>query len=353
MKRKKVAYGLLGLLILGVISLIGWNFYQQQKMHVSTDDAAIDGQAIVLRPKIQGYVKNVYVKDNEVVKAGDVILEIDSTDYCLKVKAAEAKLAMTQAALAAGQSDASREKTAAPAKAAAAQKKIGSARAAWDKAVADRNRMEMLVAGGACSQEEYEHTVSAENAAKAVLDSTIADAESANTASDAIAAAENTSAKLEADVKQAEAELEQTQQDLQNTKIIAPTDGRITKRSVETGSYVSSGTQLCSLVTPDLWVTANFKESQLNGIHPGDKVDIAVDAFPEMHLIGTVDSFQAGTGAYFSLFPAENATGNFVKTTQRVPVKICLQNISDEEKALLGPGMSVVPTVHLQKEPKS
>lgn len=330
--------------------LVGFQFYQHQKMNISTDDAAIDGEAIILRPKVQGYVKNIYVKDNACVKEGDVICEIDPTDYQLKVNAAEAKLVMAQAALAAGQSEASKERTAAPAKADAAQKKIGSVQADWNKTVDDKKRMESLFANGACSQQEYEHAVAAENAAKATLDSTVAEASSIDIASDSIAVAENTVVKLEADVKQAITELEQAKHDLINTKIIAPSDGRFTKRGVEVGSYVSTGSQLCSLVTPNLWVTANFKESQLKGIHIGDNVDIEVDAYPNMHLTGVVDSIQAGTGSYFSLFPAENATGNFVKTTQRVPIRINLQNISDEEIYLLGPGMSVVPTVHLQKE---
>lgn len=218
------------------------------------------------------------------------------------------------------------------------------------KAFGDRKRIEVLAASGACSQEEYDHAVVAANSARAVWEASQAEAESANTASDTIAVTENKVTQLEANIKQAETELKQAQQDLENTKITAPADGRITKRSVEVGSYVSRGTQLCSLVTQELWVTANFKESQLRGIRPGDSVDISVDAFPDMHLIGTVDSFQAGTGTYFSLFPVENATGNFVKTTQRVPVKIRLQDLSDKEKALLGPGMSVVPVVHLRKE---
>jgi membrane fusion protein (multidrug efflux system) len=350
MKRKKIYIIFAGIVILVVVVLAGFLFYQHQKMNISTDDASIDGQAIVLRPKVQGYVKKIYVKDNAFVKAGDVICEIDPIDYQLKVNATEAKLAMAQAALAAGQNEASKERTAAPAKSDAAQKKIGSVQADWNKAVGDKKRMESLVANGACSQQEYEHAVAAESVAKAAMDSTVAEASSLDTANDSIAVAENTVVKLEADVKQAVTELEQAKQDLLNTKIIAPSDGRFTKRGVEVGSYVSTGSQLCSLVTPNLWVTANFKESQLKGIRIGDKVDIEVDAYPNMHLTGVVDSIQAGTGSYFSLFPAENATGNFVKTTQRVPVRINLQNVSDKEIALLGPGMSVVPTVHLQKE---
>lgn len=349
MKKKKRCFLIVGFMVLCACIICGRNFYQQQKLEVSTDDAAIDGKVVVLKPKIQGYVKAIYVEDNALVKAGDLVMEIDPTDYLLKVEAAKAKLSTAKAALRAGENDVSREQTSAPAKAAAAQKKIDAAKATWDKAASDRSRMEYLEQNGACSKEEYEHIVSAENVAKADLDAAAADAQTVNTASDTIEMFQNTANKLEADVQQAEVEVEQAQQDLQNTKIIALADGRITKRSIEVGSYVSSGTQLCSIVAvSELWVTANFKESQLAGICPGDKVDIKVDAFPNKHLSGVVDSIQAGTGSYFSLFPSENATGNFVKTSQRVPVKILLSEISSEDRKLLGPGMSVEPTIYLK-----
>lgn len=123
-------------------------------------------------------------------------------------------------------------------------------------------------------------------------------------------------------------------------------DGRITKKSVNKGAYLQAGTKICSLVSFDLWVTANFKENQLDHIRPGEKVKIAVDAFPSMNLTGKVDSFQAGTGSYFSLFPAENATGNYVKIVQRVPIKIIFDKLTEQQMQLLGPGMSVVPTVY-------
>ena len=175
-----------------------------------------------------------------------------------------------------------------------------------------------------------------------------ADLHSANTAPSVISAAKNTSEQLQAQVKQAESDLAQAESDLANTKVIAPMDGRITKRSVEPGNYVQVGQQLTSLVGTDLWVTANFKEIQLTHMRVGQLVDIRIDAYPNIVLHGEVDSFQAGTGSYFSLFPAENATGNFVKIVQRIPVKIVFDNPPDAALSL-GPGMSVTPIVYTDK----
>jgi membrane fusion protein (multidrug efflux system) len=168
---------------------------------------------------------------------------------------------------------------------------------------------------------------------------------SAETAPKVIDSAEANAREQEAEVKEAQANLSQAEQDLSDTKIIAPIDGRITNRSVERGDYVQPGQQLTSLVGKDLWVIANYKETQLRNMHSGDKVDIHIDAFPNAVLEGKIDSIQAGTGARFSAFPPENATGNFVKIVQRVPVKVLFTKEPDAALAL-GPGMSVIPTTY-------
>ncbi len=344
-RHKKILLAAAALLVL--LASAVWFFIYGQR--VSTDDAAIDGHTVVMSPKISGYVKKIYVKDNQIVKAGDVIMEIDPKDYELQVENARAALAAAQAAMAAGESHAGQTAVTAPAGAASAREKERAAQAVWEKSSADLGRMEELIRGGACSQQEYDQAVAAERSARASLDQTKADVTSANAAPYEVANAQSTADQLTAQVKQAEAALAQAEMNLSYTKITAPMDGRITKRSVDTGSYVEAGTQLCSLVGNDLWVTANFKENQLKQIRPGCRADISVDAYPEMHLTGVVDSFQAGTGSYFSLFPAENATGNFVRTTQRIPVKIRLVSPSEQMILLLGPGMSVVPTVYADK----
>ena len=343
-RHKKILLAAAALLVL--LASAVWFFIYGQR--VSTDDASIDGHTVVMSPKISGYVKKIYVKDNQVVKAGDVIMEIDPKDYELQVENARAALAAAQAAMAAGESRAGQTAVTAPAGAASAREKERAAQAVWEKSSADLGRMEELIRGGACSQQEYDQAVAAERSARASLDQTKDDVTSANAAPYEVANAQSTADQLTAQVKQAEAALAQAEMNLSYTKITAPMDGRITKRSVDTGSYVAAGTQLCSLVGFDLWVTANYKESELKGMKPGDPADISVDAYPGLKLRGRVDSFQAGTGSYFSLFPAENATGNFVKTVQRVPVKITFERLSQEDAELLGPGLSVVPTVYIR-----
>ncbi|HEU0118703.1 MAG TPA: HlyD family secretion protein, partial [Alphaproteobacteria bacterium] len=184
-----------------------------------------------------------------------------------------------------------------------------------------------------------------EKSARGNLEDARAKFRSAQTAPKAIAAARANSEQLAAQVKQAEADLAQAQQDLDNTKIIAPSDGRIAKKGVERGNYIQPGQALASLISMDVFVTANFKETQLTHMHPGQHVEVSIDAYPDRTFKAKIDSIQSGSGAYFSAFPPENATGNFVKIVQRVPVKILFDSTPDASMAL-GPGMSVTPTVY-------
>lgn len=321
--------------------------YYLQRGQISTDNATIDGQAVVLSPKVQGYVKTVYIHDNQLVKSGDVLLEIDPSDYIIHRDRAKATLAAAKAAANASYSNLETTTVSAPSTAMGAQAQVASAQATWEKGLSDRQRMESLFNAGACSQQQLDQAVATEKSLRSTLDKMNADLRSANTAPSVIATAKNTSEQLQAQVKQAEVDLAQAENDLANTKIIAPIDGRITKKGVEIGNYVQVGQQLSSLVGTELWVTANLKETQLEHLQVGQAVDIQIDAFPGVKLIGKIDSVQAGTGSHFSLFPAENATGNFVKIVQRVPVKIVFVNQPDETLHL-GPGMSVIPTIHTE-----
>lgn len=260
----------------------------------TTDDAAIDGRNVVISSKVAGYVKSLNISDNQQVKAGDILLEIDPADYIIRRDKSKAALA-------------------------AAQAQVVSADAAFKKDQSDLNRMKRL-SMQARSQEQLEQASSEAQKSQAVIE------------------------QLQAHVMEAQADLAQSEKDLADTKIIAPMDGYITKRGVERGNYIQPGQQLASLVGTELWVVANFKETQLKRIKTGDAVDIEVDAFPDKKITGTVDSIQSGTGAYFSAFPPENATGNYVKIVQRVPVKIVFD--SPPENIHLGLGMSVTPVVH-------
>ena len=342
MKDKKKLFRIALLFLLAAAVAGGWYIWQDGK--VTTDNAAIEGTIVTLSPKVQGYVKAVHIKDNQVVKAGDVLVEIDPADYQIKRDRAAAVLSAAKAAAGAAQSSLATTSISAPSGLEGARAQVASAQANWEKAAADRQRMESLFREGACSQQQWDQAVATEASLRAALEKSQADARSASTAPSVIATAQSTTEQLAAQVRQAEVELAQAEQDLANTKIIAPVDGRITKRSVELGNYVQAGQQLGSLVGTELWVVANFKETQLKRMHPGQTAEIRIDAYPGVTLKGRVDSLQAGTGAHFSLFPAENATGNFVKVVQRVPVKIVLE-AQPESSIHLGPGMSVEPTV--------
>ncbi|SDF29622.1 HlyD family secretion protein [Sporomusa acidovorans] len=331
--------------VLLVIAAGCGGYYFWHRGEVSTDDAAIEGRTVVLSPKVQGYVKTLHIQDNQMVKAGDVLMEIDPTDYIIRRDRAKAALAAAKAAVNASRNNLETTTVSASSNIDASAAQVASARATWEKSLADKQRMESLFSAGACSRQQLDQAIATEKADRSALDKLQADLRSAQTAPTVIAAAKDSGEQLLAQVQQAEADLAQAETDLANTKVLAPMDGRITKRSVELGNYVQTGQQLATLVGTELWVVANFKETQLDRMRPGQPVDIRIDAFPSTMLHGKVESFQAGTGSYFSLFPAENATGNFVKTVQRVPVKIVFDNPPDATLPL-GPGMSVIPTVY-------
>jgi len=330
----------IGLLITGIYLFI-------HRGEEYTDDAVIDGRVVTLSPKVSGYVKALNIDDNQIVKAGDVLLEIDPTDYNIRRDHAKAALEAAEAAASSSVSHVKTTNVSAPSNLDAAQAQVAAAQANWQKALSDLKRMQRL-SNEARSKEQLDQAVATEKAARSNLIDAQAKLRSAQTAPDTIAAAQADSDELAAKVKQAQADLAQAENDLANTKLIAPMDGRITKRGVERGDYVQPGQQLASLVGADLWVTANFKETQLEHMLPGQRVTIYIDAYPNVELSGRVNSVQSGTGAYFSAFPPENATGNFVKIVQRVPVKIVLDKMPTVE---LGPGMSVEPTVHTNEAP--
>lgn len=333
--------------MVALIILLGVGiYYYFYRDEVSTDSATIDGHAVVVSPKVQGYVKTLYIQDNQLVKAGDILLEIDPTDYIIRRDRAKAALVAAKAAANAAYNNLATTAVSAPSNVDSAEAQVAAEQATWERSFADRQRMESLFSAGACSRQQLDQAIATEKSDHSTLDKLQADLRSANTAPSVIAASQSTTDQLLAQVKQAEADLAQAESDLANTKIIAPMDGRITNRSVELGNYVQAGQQLASLVGTELWIVANFKENQLEHMQPGQAVDIRIDAYPNVNLRGKVDSFQSGTGSYFSLFPAENATGNFVKIVQRVPVKIVFDSPPDGTFHL-GPGMSVIPTVHL------
>jgi membrane fusion protein (multidrug efflux system) len=341
----------------------------------STDDAQIDGYIYPVSARVSGTVRQVNYDNNMYVEKGAVLVELDPTDYQVAWQHAQADLADAEANAQAARTTVpithtgtSSQLSGAQAALATAHKEEQAARArvadaeAWyKKAASDLGRMQQLIAKDEISQQQYDAAVAAEQAAKATAEaahanlaadqSRVAQAEagvrSARTAPQQVAVMRSRASAAEAAVARAKATLEQARLNLQYTTIRAPVAGVVSQRSVEVGQVIQAGQPLFGIVDLDnIWVTANFKETQLKNMRPGQTADIKVDAYGRTYS-GHVDSIGGATGARFSLLPPENATGNYVKVVQRVPVKIFFEKGQDPQH-LLRPGMSVVPTVRTQ-----
>jgi membrane fusion protein (multidrug efflux system) len=309
-----------------------------------TDDAQLEADIATISPRVAGYVKTLNVADNQVVKAGDVIFEIDPTDYQLALDRANAALDAAKARVAGSVQNYESARVSAPSGQLAAEAQVKQAEATYDNAVKALKRVRSL-SELARSKQQLDDAIEQEQSTLQVLNDAKARLSTAQTAPQTIAVAQSATDENSALVKQAEADVAVATKNLADTKIVAPFDGRITSRGVVAGNYVQPGQNLLSLVGNKFWVIANFKETQLTDMKVGQPVDIEVDAYPDLKLTGKVDSIQSGTGARFSAFPPQNATGNFVKIVQRVPVKITLDTPANND-VVLGSGLSVVPTVH-------
>ena len=422
------------LLILLILAAAGATAYwYATRDYEGTDDAFIDGHIIQLAPQVSGVVKKVHIDDNQDVKKGDLLVEIDPRDF-------EARLAQAQAALAVAKArkhtaDVNIDLVSATAKAdldvagagleiaksggASAQTQVGFAQsrqveaqamsasaaatleqsradagafqAEATRSDADVKRYEQLFKAGSATTQQYDNAKAAAASAAAKLESAkkkitaseamlreaqagvVTAGEAVKQAQAALAQAragvveayarvaqanivkprmESSVSQQEgavADIAQLEAAVSQAQLQLSYTRIFATEDGRITRKSVEEGAYLQVGQAIAALVPADLWVTANFKETQLTLIRPGQPVTVKVDAYPGKEFLAKVDSIQRGSGARFSLLPPENATGNYVKVVQRVPVKITFYpGQLDHDRYPLGPGMSVIPSIKVR-----
>lgn len=332
------------LLVVALLVLGGGIYLLLHRGEQSTDDAAIEASIVPLAPKVAGYIVKLNVADNQTVAAGDIIAEIDPRDYEIALQKAQADLASAEARLSGGGHSLASTKVTAPMNVSSAQAQVAAAQANLDRARLELNRMKKL-GDAARSRQQLEQATANEKAATSALADAQARLQSARTAPNTVATAAASVKDLEAAVSTQKALVAQAQKNLDDTKIITPIAGRISRRNVELGSYVQSGQQLLSLVATDYWVIANYKETQLTNIKPGQKVVVEIDAYPDKRYKAHVDSVQLGTGARFSIFPPENATGNFVKIVQRVPVKIVFDEKPDAALAI-GPGMSVRPVVY-------
>ena len=322
-KAKKQRFLGLAILLLLLGAAGYWLLHRGQE---STDDAAIDAHIVALAPKVGGYVVSLNVTDNQLVKKGDVIAEIDPRDYRIALERAQAELASAQAKLSGGGKSYASTQISAPLTVSSAQAQVDAAQAESIRAAKELQRLQKL-SDAARSRQELDQAVATASSARSTLADAKARLASAQIAPNTVASAAASVEDLQAMVATAKANVDQAQKNLDDTKIIAPVDGRVTERHIE------------------YWVTANFKENQLVNIKPGQRVRIEIDAYSGVSYTGTVDSIQRGTGARFSAFPPENATGNFVKIVQRVPVKITFSAMPDAALAI-GPGMSVVPTIY-------
>ena len=330
-------------ILLAIVAFIWWFATRNQ---VTTDDAYTDGNAITIAPKVSGYVVALNVNDNTYVHKGDVILQIDPRDYQAQVDQAQAQLGLAKAQEHAAEVQLDIARVQYPAQYAQAQAQVNSAQANLRQAEAAYQRQHN-VDQRATSQQNVDTADAQAASARASLVQSQAQARTASLVPQQIRTAEATLEERKQAVHQAEAQLEQAQLNLSYCNVTAPSDGYVTRRNVDLGTFLQAGTSLFSIVTPQVWVTANFKESQLNRMQIGDKVDVEVDAYSHLELHGHIDSIQLGSGSRFSAFPAENATGNFVKIVQRVPVKIVIDSGIDPHRPL-GLGLSVEPKVYLK-----
>ncbi|KVK84657.1 hemolysin D [Burkholderia cepacia] len=331
------------LCVLLVAGLVWWLATRNQE---STDDAYTDGNAVAVAPHVSGYVTRLAVDDNTFVRRGDVLVEIDPRDYRAQVDAAQAQLGLAQAQLDAARVQLDIAHVQYPAQFRQARARIESAEAAYRQALAAQER-QRAVDARATSQQAIDAADAQRTSADANVAMAQAQARTASLVPQQIRQAETAVDERRQQVLQARAQLDTAALNLSYCEMRAPSDGWVTRRNVQLGSFLKPGTSIFLLVAPRVWITANFKESQLERMRVGDRVDVSVDAYPGLDLHGHVDSIQLGSGARFSAFPAENATGNFVKIVQRVPVKIVLDGPLPNRPPL-GLGLSVEPTVHLK-----
>lgn len=401
-RKRAIRFIVLALVVVGIIVAIP--IYAYYSVRESTDDAQVDGHVIPISPRINGTIIAVLVNDNQQVKAGQELVRLDPADFQVALQQARAQLATAEANTTESSvnvpltnintrtlvSTTSAQTEESQAAVAAAQQAINAARSRLNsanatlaekqanlvKAEKDLVRFRDLVTKDEISRQDYDAAVAAAESHRAEVDSAKADVLGAqNSLDQSIAQLNEAKARLnsaqiqrrqsqetepkqvavsearykqaQAQVQQAQAAVDQAQLNLGYTTIHAPVDGIVSRKDAEPGMHVSTGQQVMAIIPlDDVWITANFKETQLKNMRVGQKVEIVVDSYGGRKYRGHIDSIAAASGAKFSLLPPENATGNYVKVVQRIPVKILLEPGEDRDRSLL-PGMSVEPTVLL------
>jgi len=346
-KKSKSRTPIIVLIVVAVIAIIvGLIFWLMTRNQESTDDAYTEGNAVSIAPKVPGYVVENRINDNVMVHAGDLLLKIDPRDYLVACDQAQANLDAALAQQTGAEVDLHTTKVRAPANLAQAQAQLAQARANLKQSDND-SRRQHGVDPRATTQTNVDQATTAVQSNSANVQSAEAQLSVAALVKETIETAQATLEQRKAQVEQARANLAQAKLNLSYTDVTAPQDGQITRRNVDLGTFAQAGQQVFYLVTRNVWVVANYKETQLDRMRVGQRVDIKVDAYPDLHLSGHVDSIQGGSGARFTAFPTENATGNFVKIVRRVPVKILIDH-GLENWPVMPLGLSVEPTVYVQ-----
>jgi membrane fusion protein, multidrug efflux system len=331
-------------IVVVVLAIIGFFVWFAHRNQVSTDDAYTDGNVVTMVPKVSGYVVDLYVDDNSRVRKGDLLLRIDQRDYLTAKEQALAQLALAQAQHKSSQDALRVARVQYPAQLESAKAQQQAAAAVLAQAQSSYERQHQ-VDRRATTQESIDSATSQQLSSAANLKVAKSQVAIASLIPEQIQQASSSVEERSAGIQQAQAQLDQANLNLSYTEVRAPSDGFITKRNVQLGTFLAAGDVMFLLVTPEVWITANFKESQIGRMRPGDAVDIKVDAYSGYKLEGHVQSIQYGSGSRFSAFPAENATGNFVKIVQRIPVKIVIDRGLDPNYPM-PLGLSVTPVVH-------
>lgn len=345
-RNRRPAVFIVGFIVLAALVLGGSYYWYANLNLVSTDDAYVDGRVVTIAPQVSGLVVSLDVTDNQYVHRGDPLIHIDPRSYMSERNRARGTLDSAKAQAAGERLATEIARRNFPALFQQAQAQLLTAQANLTRAQADYDRQSTLPKA-ATTQQEVDAALAALRQSKAQAMQAEAQVQLSSPVEQHIGQSDAQVEQQNGQVEQAQAQLDQAELNLSWTVVTAPQDGWITRRNVEMGNYVTPGQQIFSIVPPDVWITANFKENQLDGLRPGQSVKIDVDAYPRLDLRGHIDSVQMGSGSKFTAFPPENATGNFVKIVQRVPVKIVIDSGLDP-KVPLPLGISVVPTVSVR-----
>lgn len=353
-KRNPVFIIVLAILVIGG-AWFGFSRWQHGKHHEDTDDAQVSADISPVIPRVAGYIVDVRASDNQQVKKGDTLLILDNRDYLIKVEQAEAALEIAESNL----SSAKATTTAARANIATSKASIGTVDAQIEaakinlwRATQDHDRYANLIKDHSITQQQYEQALAAKQTAEKQLAILEEQKKQASQQTNAVSVQSNATASqigvAEATIHQKKTDVDAAKLNLSYTVITAPQDGLISKVGIQPGQYVQAGQPLFSIVHSDnVWVIANFKETQLDKMKEGQKVIVKADAYPGHDFQAKLTSFSPATGSTFALLPPDNASGNFVKVVQRLPVKIEFTESSDPLVKKLRPGMNVLVDVHL------